>query len=126
MIASLGDIALVKRFKQNPLLIQLPPVGYPDMLLLEKHARIILTDSGGVQKESYFFRKPCIVLRPETEWTELVEHGAAVLAGADRSRILEAFQHFLNTPPSDFPPLYGNGRSASFICSEIFSFFNNL
>jgi UDP-GlcNAc3NAcA epimerase len=126
MIASLGDVALIKKLKQNPLLIQLPPVGYLDMLLLEKHARIILTDSGGVQKESYFFQKPCIVLRGETEWTELVEHGAAVLAGTDQNRILEAFQYFFNTPPGDFPPLYGNGRSASFICSEIFSFFNNL
>jgi UDP-GlcNAc3NAcA epimerase len=119
MIASFGDTLFISRFKANPLLIQLPPVGYPDMLLLEMNSRIILTDSGGVQKESYFFRKPCIVLRPETEWTELVEHKAALLADADQQKILDYFHHFHSSPPKNFPPLYGNGHAAEYICSRI-------
>ena len=67
-------------------------VSYLDILLLEKNAKMILTDSGGVQKEAYFFKVPCITLREETEWFETVESGWNVLAGADKSKIIEANQ----------------------------------
>lgn len=86
------------------------PVGYLDMLCLEQNARMILTDSGGVQKEAYFFGIPCVTLREETEWVETVTAGWNVLAGADSARILSAVGGFV--PPTTQPDLFGDGRSA--------------
>jgi UDP-GlcNAc3NAcA epimerase len=73
------------------------PVSYPDMLLLERQARVILTDSGGVQKEAMWFQVPCITLREETEWVETVESGWNQIAGSDPARILRAFGKALQT-----------------------------
>ena len=95
------------------------PVSFLEMIQLEKHARLILTDSGGVQKESYFFRKPCVILRPETEWVEIVETGAATLADADTARILEASRHYLQQPPADFPEIFGDGHAAVFMLERM-------
>ncbi|HRD51475.1 MAG TPA: UDP-N-acetylglucosamine 2-epimerase (non-hydrolyzing) [Flavobacteriales bacterium] len=88
------------------------PVGYLEMIALERNARMVLTDSGGVQKEAYFFRKPCIVLRPETEWTELVERGQAILTDADPDRIQSAVSRFMAMGTPGCPPLYGDGHAA--------------
>ena len=93
------------------------PVGYLDMLMLEQHARLILTDSGGVQKEAYWFGVPCITLREETEWVETVSAGWNVLVGADGSRIAEAIAGC--APPVERPPLFGDGRAAKRIISLI-------
>jgi UDP-N-acetylglucosamine 2-epimerase len=86
------------------------PVGYLDMLALEEAAEVIVTDSGGVQKEAYFLAKPCVTLRDTTEWTETVEAGWNVLAGWDSERIAEAMRTF--RPNSKRPDLFGNGRAA--------------
>jgi UDP-GlcNAc3NAcA epimerase len=85
------------------------PVGYLDMLVLEQHARLIATDSGGVQREAYFLGVPCVTLREETEWTETVLAGWNVLTGADPDRILEAWSTF--TPPADRPAIFGDGHA---------------
>jgi UDP-N-acetylglucosamine 2-epimerase len=91
------------------------PAPYRDMIVLEKNARLILTDSGGVQKEAYWFAVPCVTLRDETEWVELVEAGCNRLVGADCDKILSGVAEFESTGglPEDRPTdLYGDGRSA--------------
>ena len=86
------------------------PVGYHDMLCLEKNARMILTDSGGVQKEAYWFGIPCITLREETEWVETVQSGWNVVAGVGRERIMNSVRNF--SIPAAHPNLFGDGGAA--------------
>jgi UDP-N-acetylglucosamine 2-epimerase len=87
------------------------PVGYAEMVALTAHARAVLTDSGGLQKEAYWLGVPCITLRDETEWVETVEAGWNTLVGADTDRIIAAARHF--RPPAERPELYGAGRVAA-------------
>jgi UDP-GlcNAc3NAcA epimerase len=87
------------------------PVSYRDMVELERGARMILTDSGGIQKEAYYLGVPSVILRDETEWMEIIATGWAVLAGADCGRILSAVQGL--RPPDARPPLFGDGQAAS-------------
>jgi UDP-GlcNAc3NAcA epimerase len=102
----------------------MPPVSYLEMILLEKNCRMIVTDSGGVQKESHFFKKPCIVLRKETEWIELVNNGTAKLVDADPDQIRCEFLRFVEEP-SDllYPGFYGDGKTAEFILKEVLLMF---
>ena len=103
----------------DPLLKISEPVSYLRMLTLEQQASLILTDSGGVQKEAWFFRKPLIVLRRETEWKEIIEAGNGVLVDADPQQIASHASQYLAAPPTDFPPLYGNGDAAGEILEII-------
>jgi UDP-GlcNAc3NAcA epimerase len=96
------------------------PVGYLDMLVLEKQARMIATDSGGVQREAYFLGVPCLTLRTETEWNETVVVGWNVLVGADSARILAEWTTF--TPSADRPPIFGDGHAGERIAAVIDEF----
>ena len=104
--------------ENNPGFMIVEPVGFLDMIALEKQAKMIITDSGGVQKEAYFFNKPCIILRPETEWVEIVDAGAAIIADADYGRIMNAFEELKNKQ-IDYKPIFGDGQAAEFMCEEI-------
>jgi UDP-N-acetylglucosamine 2-epimerase len=94
------------------------PLGYLDMVRFESAARLIVTDSGGVQKEAYWLGTPCVTVRDETEWVETVEAGWNVLAGADPGRILDAIRNF--RPASSRPALY-SGASPSRLIVELLS-----
>ncbi len=97
----------------------LNPVGYLESLWLVKNSMLVLTDSGGLQKEAYFMGKNCITLRDETEWTELVDSGTNIPAGIRETGILEAFNKLLN---KDFIPdlsIYGSGNASGLIADEI-------
>ncbi|OXR47984.1 UDP-N-acetylglucosamine 2-epimerase (non-hydrolyzing) [Pusillimonas sp. T2] len=95
------------------------PVGYLEMVWLEASCRVVITDSGGVQKEAYFHGKPCVTLRDETEWVELVESGANVLVGADAERIA-AMVSRANNIRKESGGFYGDGNSAKGILGKLF------
>lgn len=86
------------------------PVSYLEMMRLVRGARLVLTDSGGLQKEAYWLKVPCLTLRDETEWVETVDQGWNTLVGASAETILERAKNF--RPPADHPPLYGDGAAA--------------
>ena len=113
------DNDLFDKITNNKNIKILPPASFLDMIILERHAQMIITDSGGVQKEAFFFQKPCLILRSETEWTEIVECGAAVITDADENRIVESFNKFIENPPHNFPDIFGDGNAAAFICKEM-------
>ena len=110
---------LYSAIKANEYIKIISPVSFLEMIALEKNATLVMTDSGGVQKEAFFFKKPCIILRSETEWIELVNCGSALIADADESKILEAYNYFSEAKQLKFPDLFGDGKASEFICEEI-------
>jgi UDP-GlcNAc3NAcA epimerase len=105
------------RLKQYNLLLppsvhSIQPVGYLDMIMLEKHASLIVTDSGGIQKEAYFQKVPCLTLRDETEWIELIDCGANQLLKAESEAIKKALAS-QRSFPSNPPNLYGSGNASN-------------
>lgn len=104
-------LSSVNHFQPGLNIQLIDPVSYLDMIQLESRARLILTDSGGIQKEAYWLGVPCITLRDETEWVETVQAGWNRLAGANPDLILELIKSF--SPPSTHPPLYGDGNAAA-------------
>jgi UDP-GlcNAc3NAcA epimerase len=95
------------------------PVSYLEMVVLENNARLILTDSGGIQKEAYWFNVPCITLRDETEWTETVKSGWNILAGADKYRIIDSVRNGHRRRDANPESLYGKGDAAKQICKVL-------
>ncbi len=113
------DQELFRAISNNHKIKLIPPVSFLDMIALESNCKMVITDSGGVQKESYFFRKPCVILRSETEWKEITEVGAAIIADAEEERILKAYSRFSNSRNIDFPTIFGDGKAAEFICTTL-------
>ena len=115
----IGDWSLV--IGDCPRLRIIEPVSFFEIIRLEKHAQVVMTDSGGVQKEAFFYETPCVILRSETEWLEIVEAGAGILADADYSRIMEAY-HQMASREVHFPPLFGDGHASEKILQGILDF----
>ena len=115
---------IYEKLMSSPRVKIIPPASFFEIIVLEKNARIVMTDSGGVQKESFFFERPCVILRPETEWVEIVEHGAGIIADADPVRIVSAYDKLVGTKPA-FPPLFGDAHAAEHILETICEYFNS-
>lgn len=105
-----------RSLKFNDNIKVIDPIGYLDMIRLESKCSFIITDSGGVQKEAYFFKKPCITMRDQTEWVETVEAGCNILVGADYNKIIDAVNGFVEIE-KEYPPLYGDGNTGEKILS---------
>jgi len=113
---------LLNEIKSNSKFKITEPVSFLEMVALEKNCKLVMTDSGGVQKEAFYFEKPCIILRPETEWVELVECGTAIIADANEDKIKNAFEVMVSKNDLKFPKLYGDGHAAEFICGQIINY----
>ncbi len=115
----LNDDFLKKKIQNNKLMPIIPAVSYLDFTCMVKNALMILTDSGGVQKEAYFFEKRCLIIRDETEWTELLDNGMAELCGTEEETILVIFDKLMKKTDLIYPKIYGDGNAAKFILRKI-------
>lgn len=119
---------LIKEFNLAALLkniIVIEPLSFFDMIVMENTASLILTDSGGVQKEAYFYHKPCIIMRQETEWIEILQACTGALEPQNIDEFISLVNKFINNPPNFFPDYFGNGHTAQYICKKLL-LFNNL
>jgi len=107
-------------------ILLLDPVGYLEMVWLLHHTQLVVTDSGGLQKEAYFFQKPCVITREETEWVELLDAGWNILAGTSRQPILDACYQKLDPTqrPAESPAFYGSGNAGQRIAELDYSTFS--
>lgn len=111
-----------KQVEENEQIKLLPPTSYINMIALQQHSDLIITDSGGLQKEAYFAGKLSVILRNETEWVEILDQGAGITTGWEKERILDgvnAVMASIKQGETEFPPLYGDGKAAEFIAQEI-------
>jgi UDP-GlcNAc3NAcA epimerase len=100
----------------------LDPLSYTDFMRYMKHCTLLISDSGGIQKEAYFMHKNCLVLREETEWTELIKSRNNTLVGTDKAAIIAAFEQ-RNEMNQDFStPIYGTGKTAEEIIQCLLNF----
>lgn len=102
----------IAEFGLAPVFEIIEPVGYLEMIWLQQQASLIMTDSGGVQKEAFFFNTSCLTLRDETEWTELVSIGANQLVGADTQMIISAAEAKIAQPAPENTSIYGSGDAS--------------
>ena len=113
------DFKLKEEIANNSLFQIIDPVGFLDIIALEENSKLIITDSGGLQKEAYFFKKPCVILREQTEWVEIVDNGNALLAGTDTTLIVQHSAALLAKKDFTYPPFYGDAHAAEAICEII-------
>ncbi len=116
-----GTKKLITEYRIKTNFTTIEPIGYFDMLQLIHQSALVITDSGGLQKEAYFFRKYCITLREETEWIELVENHCSFLAGSDKEKIIQMAQVFLSKSFPLTSALYGDGRAGEKIARTLSS-----
>ncbi len=110
----------LKGWKMPPVIQVIDPQPYLEMIAIESACSLVITDSGGVQKEAYFFKKPCIILRPHTEWVEIVEHGNATIAGDDTDLIVQSAVRYLQgNRELKWPEIFGDGHAAEEIIRTI-------
>lgn len=119
----LKEFKILEKLEKNKNFLLIEPVSYLDMLLLGKNAEKILTDSGGLQKEAYWLRVPCVTLRNETEWIETVKSGWNILVGSKEDKIIRVLKKF--NVRRKHPNFYGNGKATHKISKTINSFFNH-
>ena len=110
---------IIETLKLKPKFILLDPVSYFEMLWLLKHSSLVVTDSGGLQKEAYFFKKFCVTVRDQTEWVELIKEKVNILVGADKEEIIKAAISFLSKEFKTTSLLYGNGDAGMKIAGLI-------
>ena len=115
------ESAVYERLQTSKRMKLIPPASFFEIIELERNAQLVMTDSGGVQKEAFFFGRPCVILRPETEWVEIVEHGAGIIADADYDKIVTSY-HQLTGKTVIFPKLFGDGKTAEHIIETIVNY----
>jgi UDP-GlcNAc3NAcA epimerase len=115
-MTELLDPVLAEEFQLNPGIQVIDPAGFLDMISLESTCSLVITDSGGVQKEAFFFKKPCIILREQTEWVEIVENGNAILVGSSEEKLIEAYHQLTTKKDYTYPPFFGDGHASEEIC----------
>jgi UDP-GlcNAc3NAcA epimerase len=115
-MTELLEPAVAKDLQGNSSIQMIDPAGFLDMISLESNCSLVITDSGGVQKEAFFFKKPCIILREQTEWVEIVENGNALLVGSSEAKLIEAYHLLTNKKDFTYPPFFGDGHASEEIC----------
>ncbi|MCK4655071.1 MAG: UDP-N-acetylglucosamine 2-epimerase (non-hydrolyzing) [Candidatus Cloacimonetes bacterium] len=110
---------IIKKSNINVEFKMIDPVGYLQMIYFLKKCSLVMTDSGGLQKEAFFFHKPCVTLRDETEWVELVENGFNVIVGSNSYEIYTAYKKMINKNPNYNINLYGKGKASEKIILEL-------
>lgn len=123
MMFQLLDQSLLKQITNNKRISLIEPVSFLEMIYLESTCKLIITDSGGVQKEAYFLKKPSIIIRPETEWVEIIRTGNATLTDTTPQSIISQTQAFLLNPPTTYPNIFGDGHAAQFILQTMLKTF---
>jgi len=115
-MTELLEPAVAEELQDNSRIQVIDPAGFLDMISLESRCSMVITDSGGVQKEAFFFKKPCIILREQTEWVEIVENGNALLVGSNEEKLIEAYNQLTTKKDYTYPPFFGDGHASEEIC----------
>lgn len=115
-MTELLEPAVAEELQDNSRIQVIDPAGFLDMISLESNCSLVITDSGGVQKEAFFFKKPCIILREQTEWVEIVENGNALLVGSSEDKLIEAYHQLTTKKDYTYPPFFGDGHASEEIC----------
>jgi len=119
---TLNRLKEIKQIEPGPGIQVIEPLGYLEMIYLLKRSALVMTDSGGLQKEAYFFQKPCVTLRKETEWLELVKNDYNSLAGFETENILNAYSNMKNKKVDSRLNLYGDGQASKRIVEQLLAF----